>query len=167
MKNIFHSSVLYILYRVNLIFQCCPGVGRWLCLILRLQIREYFWLRDSESFLQSSSVISSFSHKGHIWLASASSPLSQLVQSLRVSHSSGGWKSEIRAPAWWVWLAPFSELQRADFSLDPPSHTVERELASSVASSTSESWGLHPQNLITFQKPHLLISSHWDLGFNL
>ena len=30
----------------------------------------------------------------------------------------------------------------------------------------SHSWGLHPHDLITFQRPHLLIPSLWDLGFH-
>ena len=28
----------------------------------------------------------------------------------------------------------------------------------------SHSWGSYPHDLITFQRPHLLISSHWGLG---
>ena len=38
---------------------------------------------------------------------------------------------------------------------------------SSLIGAQCHLWGLHPHDLITSQKPHLLLSSHWGLGLSI
>ena len=65
-----------------------------------------------------------------------------------------------------LWRRPSSRLQTADFSLCPQMMEWARDLC--AVSSTRQQchlWGLHPQDWSTSQRSHLLILSHWAIGF--
>lgn len=77
-----------------------------------------------------------------------------------ISHSSGGWKSEIRVPGWSGLVGPI--FQVADFSLNP--HVVESKGFSFIRvlilfMKAEPSWLNH------LSKSPLLIPSHWGLRF--
>ena len=77
-----------------------------------------------------------------------------------ISQSSGGWKSKRRVPAvryWWN----SSKLQILIVS----SH-ARRGKEPLLQRCSSHSWGLRPHDLITSQRPRLLIPWPWGLVFN-
>lgn len=87
-----------------------------------------------------------------------------LKQQTFIAHSSEGWK------------VPWSKCQEIQHLVTIPSwfavssHGRKRDPLSCVSSYEGH-WfhlrGLHPHALINFQRPHLLVWSHWGLGLQL
>lgn len=78
-------------------------------------------------------------------------------QSNFISHSSRGWQSKIKASAYSVHRWPLSSSSMAIFLLC--THSGLR--------GKGALWGLFYKGTNASQRLHVLIQSHWELGFNI
>ena len=84
-----------------------------------------------------------------------------------IFHSPGDWKSELKVTAW------LDSIERPVSGSQNSCHILKKKKESYKAlwgphykvMNPSHEWEHHPHDLIISQRPYILITSHWGLGF--